>query len=101
MKRQSLNVEVQFLKEGDLFVAFSHALDLSTCGESFEEAQVNFEEAAKILLEECDSDNTLNDLLDSLGWIKTIVPAGDNASPSEWLPPPIVGRVDLPISVPV
>ena len=62
------NVPVLFLKENEMFVAYSPALELSTCGKTFEEAQKNFEEALLIFFEECIKDNTLKEILPSPGW---------------------------------
>ncbi len=94
MSKQDIKIEVQFIKEEEMFVAFSPALDLSSCGETFEEAQDNFEEAVNIFLEECSKDGTLSDVLESLGWKKINKPS------PRWVPPPIVGRIEMPISVP-
>ena len=44
------NLPVLFLKEDKMFVAYSPALDLSTCGKTFEEAKKNFGQAMDIFL---------------------------------------------------
>jgi len=94
MPSQKLQLQVQFIKEGETFIAYSPALDLSTCGGTFEEAQRNFGEAADIFIEECEADGTLVDVLKSLGWEQ-----GEKPS-SQWLPPKVVGNVNIPVSVP-
>jgi len=63
-------VPLCFLKEKNSFIAFSPALDLSTCGRTFEEAKRNFAEALEIFFEECLKMGTLKDVLESCGWIK-------------------------------
>lgn len=61
---------VSILREGDSFVAYTPALDLSTAGSTFEEAQKNFEEAVNIFFQELMEMGTLNDVLKDLGWGK-------------------------------
>ena len=62
------NLPVSILKEGDVFVAYSPAVDVSTVGETFEEAQRRFEEAVDIFFEEIIEKNTLEEALLELGW---------------------------------
>lgn len=61
---------VSILKEGDSFIAFTPALDLSTVGDSFEQAQVRFEEAVQIFFEEIIEKGTTEEVLSDLGWQK-------------------------------
>ena len=61
---------VSILREGDSFVAYTPALDLSTAGSTFQEAQKNFEEAVNIFFQELMEMGTLNDVLKDLGWEK-------------------------------
>jgi predicted RNase H-like HicB family nuclease len=42
-----------FTKEKESYVAFSPALDLSTCGQTIEEARKNFAEVLETFFEEC------------------------------------------------
>lgn len=49
-----------FMREKDSFIAFTPALDLSTCGRTFEEAKKNFAEALEIFFEECFKMGTLD-----------------------------------------
>jgi len=78
------------MKEKGSFVAFSPALDLSTCGKTFEEAKKNFSEALDIFFEECIEMGTLHEVLESYGWEKS----GKNG----WKPPAYIGedRIALP-----
>lgn len=70
------NVHIQFtlpvltLKEGASFVAFTPVLDLSTAGNTFEEAEKNFVEAVNIFFEELIEMVTIDDVLTGLGWQK-------------------------------
>lgn len=61
---------VSILKEGDSFIAYTPALDLSTSGDTFEAAQKNFKEAVNIFFEELAEMGTINDVLEGLGWQK-------------------------------
>ncbi|MBI2032450.1 MAG: hypothetical protein HYV38_00775 [Candidatus Levybacteria bacterium] len=92
------NVRVQFglpvsiLKEGDIFVAYTPALDLSTSAETFEKAQENFIEAVNIFFEELMEMGTLNDVLIELGWQKQ-----DN----QLVPPVVVSNQTKSFSFPL
>ncbi len=55
-----LSLPVTFLKEGSSFVAYSPALDLSTVGDTFEQAKARFEEAVQIFFEEIAEKGTMN-----------------------------------------
>lgn len=61
---------VSILKEGKSFIAYTPALDLSTSGGTFEDAQKNFNEAVNIFFEELIEMGTLNEVLTGLGWQK-------------------------------
>ena len=82
---------VIFLKEEDTTIAYSPALDLSTCGRTFEEAKVNFERAVDIFFKDCTKRGTLDEVLISLGWHKS------STRPQTWHPPEVVGHLDIPI----
>jgi len=96
-KLESLMLGVTFMKEDGTFIAHSPALDLSSCGETFEEAKSNFEDAVDIFFDECTKDGTLNQVLESLGW--TLKEKNRPMKP-QWSPPAVVGHLDIPISVP-
>lgn len=59
---------VSILKEGDSFIAYSPALDLSTAGDTFEEAKKRFEEAVQLFFEEITAKGTVDEALTELGW---------------------------------
>lgn len=59
---------VSIIKEGDSFIAFSPALDLSTVGDTLEQAQERFEEAVEIFFEEITEKGTTTEVLSGLGW---------------------------------
>lgn len=80
-----------FMREKKSFIAFSPALDLSTCGRTFEEAKTNFAEALEIFFEECMAMGTLKEVLESYGWEKD--------SKKGWEPPAYIGeeRINIPL----
>ncbi len=73
---------VQFIKEGNTFVASCPALDISTQGETFEEAQKMFSELVGVFIHELIEMGTVEEVLLSLGWQK----APDKKT---WKPPVI------------
>ena len=85
------SLPVSFLREGDLFVAYTPALDLSTAGSSFEEAQKNFEEAVNIFFQELIEMGTLKDVLTELGWQK---------QNNSFVPPVVVSNQTQTFSIP-
>lgn len=87
----SLNLSVIFLREGDSFVAFSPALDLSTSASSFEKARVRFGEVVRIFFAEIMKKGTLEEVLRDLGWQK---------NNKKWEPPYIVSQESELIQVP-
>ncbi len=86
------SLPVTFLREGDQFVAYTPALDLSTSGDTFEQAKIRFAEIAQIFFEECLSMGTLESVLMDLSWKK------EN---SEWNPPIVVAQGTQMVNVPV
>ena len=54
------DLPVSFLKEGDQYIAYTPALDLSTCGQSYEQAKKRFVEAVDIFLAELVENNIAN-----------------------------------------
>ncbi len=93
------NVSIQFtlpvsiLKEAGSFVAYTPALDLSTAGKTFEEAQKNFVEAVNIFFGELVEMGTVDEVLSGLGWQKqnnTFVPPTVVANQTESFSIPLV-----------
>lgn len=71
----ALNVSI--IREGDSFIAYSPALDLSTVGDSLKEAHTRFNEAVEIFFEEITNNGTFDEVLLDLGWQKK----GDKFTP--------------------
>lgn len=66
----SFKLGMVFIKEGDTYVSYIPALDLSTHGDSVEDAAKAGSEASKLFLEELIKDNTFEEVLLNLGWQK-------------------------------
>lgn len=88
---KSLNLPVSFLKEADQFVAYTPVLDLSTSGNTLEEAKNNFTEAVEIFFDEIVQMGTLEDVLLDLGWKRR---------DKDFLPPVIVSQGMESVRVP-
>lgn len=88
----AFKLPVVFLKEGKRFVAHSPALDLSTSGKNFNEAQRRFVEAAVLFFEEIVRKGTMEEALLDLGWTK---------QNKTFRPPVVISQNVETISVPV
>lgn len=86
------SLPVTFLREGEQFVAYTPALDLSTSGNTFEQAKKRFSEIVGIFFEECLIMGTLESVLSDLGW---------NKQNSEWNPPTVVAQDTQMFNVPI
>lgn len=76
-KIQHLKLQVDFIKEGKTYIAYSPALDLSSCGKTIKEARKSFEEAVSLFIDTLTEMGTLREVLGNLGWRehrKTLVP---------------------------
>ena len=87
----NFTLPVSVLREGDSFIAYTPALDLSTAGLTFEEAQKNFIEAVNIFFQELVAMGTLDDVLTELGWQKQ-----DN----NFIPPVVIANQTQTFSIP-
>jgi predicted RNase H-like HicB family nuclease len=92
MKKTKFNfsLSVSILKEGNRFVAYSPAVELSTSGKTYKEAKKRFEEASSIFFEEIIENGTLEDVLKDLGWKKVH---------KQWSPPVVISQESQEISV--
>ena len=67
---QELNLEIDILKEGKTYIAYSRALDLASCGKTIEEARKSFMEAATLFMEAIIESGSYKEVLEGLGWQK-------------------------------
>lgn len=68
MKNIEVNLQLFMMKQGDYYVAYAPALELSAYGSTMEEAQKDFRQVLHIFLEETTETHTLTDVLLDLGW---------------------------------
>lgn len=90
-KLRFVSLPVSFLKEGKYFVAYSHALDLSTSGKSFDEVKRRFDEVVQIFFEELFEKGTIEETLSDLGWQRV---------QKDWTPPVVIAQEAESFSVP-
>ncbi|HUX56294.1 MAG TPA: hypothetical protein VMV77_04930 [Bacteroidales bacterium] len=64
----NVGIEVALGKQGDFFVAYCPALELSSYGKTEDEARNNFETEVAIFIEETEKTGTLEKILLRLGW---------------------------------
>lgn len=64
-------VKVEIFKEGDLFVAVSPELNVSSFGDTVEEARASLREAIDAFVEECQAMGTLDEVLEEAGFSRT------------------------------
>lgn len=67
-KTYDINVHVLMIQEDDCLVVYCPALDLSSYGQTEDEAKNAFEEALEIFIEETERKGTLEKVLLDLGW---------------------------------
>lgn len=91
---QKVTLTVAFYREANKFIAYSPALDLSTCGDTQEQAKKRFEEITQIFLEETDKMGTIEDVLLECGWKKV------GHSQRHWQPPVYIGQTQKEIRLP-
>lgn len=94
LRFQKLTLNVAFYREGNKFIAYSPALDLSTCGDTQEQAKKRFEECLHLFFDETDKMGTLEDVLLECGWKKIGHPQ------KCWQPPVFVGQTQEEVRLP-
>jgi len=60
----------EILQEGDLYVGLCPALNVSSFGETIEEARRSLHEAMEAFVEECEAMVTLEDVMSEAGFFK-------------------------------
>ena len=66
----NIAINVEIFQEDDVYVALAPALNVSSFGETPEEAQRSVREALEGFIEECACMGTLADVLEEAGFIK-------------------------------
>lgn len=67
----NISVRIELFKEGDVYVALSPELNVSSYGDTIETAKASFKEALEAFLEECREMGTLEEVLEETGFLKT------------------------------
>lgn len=94
MHFREIKLSVIFYKEGNKFIAYSPALDLSTSANTFEKAKKRFEEITDIFFNELVKMGTLEDVLIECGWKKARRPK------SHWIPPHFITQTEEVFQIP-
>lgn len=66
MKKIIFNSEV--FREGDVYVAVCRELNVSSFGDTIEDAKISLKEAVEAFIEECATMGTLNEILEESGF---------------------------------
>lgn len=94
METIEAKIPVLFFEEGNKVIAYSPALDLSSCGDTEEKARNRFAEAVTIFLDEIARMGTLSEVLEECGWHKVPKKHG-------WCPPVYKACTEEAISLPI
>lgn len=95
MRKIEAKLGVIFFREGKKFIAYSPAIDLSSCGDTFAQAKKRFNEAVNIFFEETVKMGTLEDVFRDCGWQKIFRPQ------KHWVPPAIIGQTEQEVNFPI
>ncbi len=66
----NISVRIEVFKEDDVYVALSPELNVSSFGDTIEEAKKSFKEAVEAFVEECQEMGTLEAVLEESGFSK-------------------------------
>jgi len=86
--RKDIILRIEIVREGDLFVGICPDLQISSFGETIEEARRSVREAVEAFIEECEAMGTLDEVLEEAGFTQE---AG------RWLPRQPVSAELVPI----
>ncbi|MCL5422322.1 MAG: type II toxin-antitoxin system HicB family antitoxin [Nitrospirae bacterium] len=65
-----VSVRIEVFREGDVYVALSPELNVSSFGDTIEEAKRSVKEAVEAFIEECERMGTLEEVLEESGFSK-------------------------------
>ena len=86
----SIEFDMIVLKEEKNFVAYSPELDVSSCGDTVEEAKANLKTAVRLFIEEAEKMGTLEDILTEAGYRKHAA--------NKWTAPRMVATESVEVS---
>ena len=84
------NIPLIYLKEGEVFLCYSPALDLVAHGDAFDGAQRSFAQTLKLFMEQVSKKGTWEQVLSEYGWQKV---------KREWSPPSIIGQENKAVDI--
>jgi predicted RNase H-like HicB family nuclease len=90
-EKRVVRVQVLFIKEGKYIIAQAPALDLSTFGDTIEEAKEAFAEALDLFMDHLVEHGTLDEVLSGLGW---------QQEDERWVPPMVISQSIESIEIP-
>lgn len=64
-------LRVEIFKEGDVYVALSPELNISSFGDTIDDAKKSVKEAIEAFIEECEKIGTLEEVLEESGFLRT------------------------------
>lgn len=86
-------IPVVFFAEGEKIIAYSPALDLSTCGDTEEQARKRFAEATTLFFDEIVKMGTAEEVLTECGWYRL-------CSGKTWQPPVLKSYSEEVVQIP-
>lgn len=94
---KSVRFTCRLSKEDDVVVAVCPEFNVSSFGDTPEEAVASLHEAVSLFLEECQRTGTLEMILDEAGY-RPVEPRGRKPLVRKWLPPQSLGTKRLELS---
>lgn len=85
-------LSVVYFREGDAFIAYTPALDLSSYGATLDEARKNISEAVAVFIQDVVERGTIEAVLEECGWQRISRPH------VHWVPPAFICQESLPLS---
>lgn len=85
-----INLTSQIWKEGKMYVSYNPELDISSCGQTIEEAKKNLKEAIEAFLEETEKMGTLKQILKESGFV---------LEKKQWQAPQFLGWERIPVTL--
>ena len=73
MKKVVFNSEV--FREGDVYVALCPELNISSFGDTIDQAKISLKEAVEAFIEECEAMGTLDEILEETGFHEELEPS--------------------------
>ena len=87
---QQLNIKVEVFREDDLYVAVCPSLNVSSFGETIEDAKKSLVEALRIFIDECTEMGTIEEVLEESGFTK---------KDQDWLPRQAVSEERVALAI--